>query len=73
MEVKSLGANQTEVEINGRKVLFSYETSVAYKEDGKAYITSQKWSKTTSKHVSQWVKGMTVFCIPQEQFDTLVK
>lgn len=59
MRLTPLGANRNEVDLgNGLKVLFSYQTPVAYeilKPEGMfRYKTSTKWSKTTSKHINQW-------------------
>lgn len=38
-------------------ILFSYNTLVAFHESGsKPVITERKYSKTTSKHVNQWLR-----------------
>lgn len=71
LRIKSIGSNQTELHLNnGTIVLFSYETPVAAKvsvtEDGilipntdsdyMEYIkTKTKYSRTTSKHLTQWL------------------
>lgn len=88
MKLKKLGANQTEVLLSdGTRVLFSYETPVAAITHNGVYIqTSKKWSRTTSKHISQWWKanplylsinykyyGLNVQEHPQEVLDNLVK
>lgn len=71
MKLNKLGPNQTEVEINGATVLFSYKTPVAANKDGAFYRTAKKWSVTTSKHINQWLDGRKATEQPQEWFDGL--
>lgn len=71
MKLTKLGPNQTEVEINGATVLFSYKTPVAANKDGAFYRTSQKWSVTTSKHINQWLNGAKATEMPQDWFNNL--
>ncbi len=61
MKLSKLGPNITELDLaNGTTVLFSYKTPVAAYVVGRGLIkTSKKYSKTTSKHVSQWLDGRT--------------
>lgn len=61
MKIIQLARNMTELQLNnGIKVLFSYETPVAYSyitERGKeTYKTNFYYSKTTSKHINKWEK-----------------
>ena len=57
MKVKSLKANQTEIELDGKTVFVSYKTPVAAFISGVGIVkTSKKWSQTTSKHVNQWIR-----------------
>ncbi len=77
MKLKVIGSNQTEVEINNKKVLFSYNTPVAYYdlETKQAYKTCKVWSNTTSKHINSWVMANQVpfvTKIGQEELDKLV-
>jgi hypothetical protein len=53
-----LGANCNEVLTEqGTAVLISYRTPVAAFIPGKGIIrTSKRWSNTTSKHISKWLK-----------------
>jgi hypothetical protein len=48
----------TEVELpNGTTVLFSYSTPVACHIPGQGYYrTTKTWSRTTSKHISQFIR-----------------
>jgi hypothetical protein len=75
MKLKPLGANQTTVTTNGGlTILFSYETPVACIENGQAYKTDKQWSRTTSKHINQWLKDFDWVNIkPQASFDNLLK
>lgn len=43
---------------SGQDLYFSYKTLVALRDsDGKSYKTSKKWSRTTSKHITQFGMG----------------
>lgn len=44
------------VAFGGRLVLYSYNAAVAVKEGARVLVTEKRWSKTTSRHVSEWVK-----------------
>lgn len=80
MNLKPLAANMTELEFGWYDVLFSYRTPVAaiwrYGNEIKAYQTDKKWSKTTSRHISQWLEMhpevLGAMYKPQEWFDNLL-
>ena len=77
MKLKKLGNNVTELDlVEGKRVLVSYETPVAYSEltpEGRMfYMTDKKWSRTTSKHISQWMPKDQAIEKPQEFFDNLI-
>lgn len=59
MKLIPRGNNQTEVEISpDMTVFFSYKTPVAAHVTGRGYMRTEKfWSKTTSRHVNQWIDG----------------
>jgi hypothetical protein len=69
MELKNIGNNQTELELNdGTIVFFSYSTPVAVFVSGQgALCTTQKFSSTTSKHINQTVKRWGATRINVEQ------
>ena len=73
MNIKQLGSNQTELEIKGARVLFSYSTPVACESVGKRYKTDKKWSQTTSRHINAWLGGAEAEEVPQEFFENLLK
>jgi hypothetical protein len=71
MTVNQLGSNQTQInqtiENTNVSVLYSYDTPVAIKANGKAYVTTRFFSRTTSKHINAWVSGMIVIKVSQSQ------
>lgn len=74
MKLKQIGANATELKLNdGAVVLFSYQTPVAAQLAAGGFIkTSHKWSKTTSKHITQWLAGAKAVEVDQSQLDAMV-
>ena len=80
MKLTPIAANQTELEIGkGVVVFFSYKTPVAAFVPGMGYFrTNHKWSRTTSKHINQWLRRMTgsgsyaAAEVDQSVFDNLV-
>lgn len=74
MTLKTLGQNKTEVNINdSTTVLFSYNTPVAAHVNGAFCRTDKSWSRTTSKHINQWLDGAKAELRPQAYFDDLMK
>ena len=74
MNLKPLGKNRTQLEIGSYEVLFSYQTPVAArrKDTGKEYRTETNHSRTTQKHITQWLLNpSTVETKPQSFFDDL--
>ena len=60
MRINNLGANKTEVSHNdGLVVFYSYKTPVAALLPSGRYVkTSEKFSRTTSKHINEWLSGV---------------
>lgn len=58
MKIKSIKANQTQVEFNDGTIVFvSYETPVAAFIPRQGIIrTCKQWSQTTTKHINQWIR-----------------
>jgi len=75
MQLKRIKNTQaTEITINGRQILFSYSTPVACKGFDGAFKTEKFHSKTTTRHINNWLKHRThVQTLPQESFDTMVE
>ena len=73
MNIKQLGSNQTELEIKGARVLFSYSTPVACELSSGYYKTAKKWSKTTSRHINLWLNGNNAIEADQGLFNDIVE
>lgn len=71
MKLKVIGPNQTELDTGKALVLFSYNTPVAAIIDEVAYKTNKKFSKTTSKHINEWLAGTHPEEKDQSFFDSL--
>ena len=58
MQLRQLGSNQSKLTFaDGREGFFSYETPVAAFNPSLGYVkTSKKWSRTTSRHLSNFSK-----------------
>lgn len=68
MQVKSLGANMTQVQIAPDILLFfSYETPVAAWITGKGiYYTTKKYSNTTTKHINKFIQSLGLTGTPPQ-------
>lgn len=74
MKLNPIKSNMTELQFaDGSSVLFSYETPVAACMNYTFYKTDKKWSRTTSRHINQWLQGCTAEEKDQEFFDNLVR
>lgn len=70
--VKKFGSKQlTEVTIRGRKVLFSYKTPVVVFDGTNYLVTTQKFSVTTSKHISFYLSQEARGAGPYAAFNTV--
>lgn len=79
MNLNSIKTNMTEMTIGDNKILFSYKTPVAIQNRfGLIFVTEKFWSKTTSRHINEWLKLRNPnipgsnFEMPQEYFDNLI-
>lgn len=79
MKAKKVAANQTEITLaNGNVIFVSYETPVAAFISGRGMVkTTEKWSNTTTRHISAFHKRLgwdvTSSEEPQEFFNNLLK
>lgn len=71
MKLRVIGPNQTEVEVDGVCVFFSYNTPVAAQVGYRFFKTAIKHSATTSKHINTWLAGKPAEAKPQEFFEGL--
>ena len=73
MKLNPIGSNMTEVEVNGKSIMFSYQTPVAGYDDQGAFRTSTKYSVTTSKHINKYLGGKDVGRVVEQSYiDNLV-
>jgi hypothetical protein len=73
IRLKPVGANVTELELGDAYILFSYKTPVAAWVSGRGYMrTSEKFSKTTTKHINQWLDGAIAREVPHSEIEALV-
>lgn len=75
MNLTNIGANQTVITMsNNSQVFYSYNTPVAAFIPGEGYIiTTQKHSRTTTRHINNFTGGLVDRAEPQSFFDELVK
>lgn len=69
MQIENLKKNMTLVKNEKVCVLVSYKTPVAYVDvkTGKTYRTNRKWSKTTTRHINQFLgEEELVFSVSQD-------
>jgi len=70
-----LGANMVVVTIRGVEILFSYNTPVAGFDGKQHFRTETKFSKTTSKHINQYLRNAVgseqVKAVPQSYIEQL--
>tara|TARA_B100001094_G_C17734193_1_gene578091 strand:- start:30 stop:278 length:249 start_codon:yes stop_codon:yes gene_type:complete len=74
-KIKQLGANRQEIHLSdGKTILFvSYETVVAARLSNYDYVrTSTNHSRTTQKHITQWLEGVEAEKKDQTFFDELL-
>lgn len=74
IKLKPIGSNQSELHLgDDTMVLFSYQTPVAAWVSGRGWIrTDTKYSKTTSKHINQWL-GAAGTVVPQAEINALLE
>lgn len=71
MNLINKGSNQVVVNLGSRDVLFSYNTAVAYRENGEYFVTDKFWSVTTSKHINKFVNGAEAVKVSQNTLNSL--
>ena len=59
MKLKQIGANQTEITfLDESQIFFSYEQAVCVRNGDGCFVTTEKYSRTTSKHINNWVANL---------------
>ena len=73
MKIKRLGASKTILALSsGSEIFYSYETPVAAKVSGEFYRTEEYYSRTTSKHITQYLNGRYAHQVEQSFINQLV-
>lgn len=54
--INPIKANMNEVSVNGVKILYSYQTPVAVKQEDQVLVTETKYFVTTSRHINEYLK-----------------
>jgi len=78
MKIKLIGANQTEVQLSDHyetQIFFSYEQAVCVRTANGCFVTTEKYSRTTSKHINKWIANLSniIKMVPQSEIDKLVE
>tara|TARA_R100001086_G_scaffold35072_1_gene15879 strand:+ start:1016 stop:1336 length:321 start_codon:yes stop_codon:yes gene_type:complete len=74
MKIKRLGASKTLLALpSGSEIFYSYETPVAYQtHTGELFKTEEYYSRTTSKHITQYLNGRKAETVSQSFINQLV-
>ena len=73
MKIKRLGASKTLLALpSGSEIFYSYDTPVAAQVAGEFYKTKEYFSRTTSKHITQYLNGREAEVGPQSMINQLV-
>jgi hypothetical protein len=73
MKLKRLGASKTILALpSGSEIFYSYDTPVAAQVAGELYRTNEYYSRTTSKHITQYLNGREAEAVPQSFINQLV-
>ena len=72
LKLKPIKSNVTELIIDDKTIMFSYQTPVAGYDDQGAFRTEQKYSTTTSRQINQYLGGKDVGrVVPQSYIDSI--
>jgi len=75
MKIKKLGASKTLLSFPDKKIeiFISYDTPVAARlKNGDCIRTSKNWSRTTQKHITQYLSGLNAKSVDQSVLDNLL-
>jgi len=63
IDLTELGRNNHELQLGEYRILFSYRTPVAFHDIHDYYITDKALSRTSSRHISSWLRGSRCFTL----------
>ena len=74
MKLTRLGASKTLLALSsGTEIFYSYDTPVACQMNtGEVFKTEEYFSRTTSKHITQYLNGREAEAVPQSMINQLV-
>jgi len=75
MKIKKLGASKTLLSFPDKKIeiFISYDTPVAARlKNGDCIRTNKNWSRTTQKHITQYLSGLKAKKVEQSVLDNLL-
>ena len=73
MKIKRLGASKTLLALpSGSEIFYSYDTPVAAQVSGELFRTKEYYSRTTSKHISQYLNGRNAEEVEQSFINQIV-
>ena len=73
MYLNNISKNVSEIKNRKGTILFSYNTPVAViTSEGYVLKTDRKYSKTTSKHITQWLGSLKAEEVTQENINKYV-
>ena len=66
MKLEKIGVSKTLLTLSsGSEIFYSYNTPVACKVSGEFYKTNEYYSRTTSKHITQYLNGRYAHSVDQ--------
>ena len=73
MKLKLIGSNQTELILkDGTQVFFSYETAVCVRNADGCFVTEEKYSNTTTRHINKWCDFLKRTSVSQNRIDNFI-
>ena len=73
MKLERLGESKTLLTLSsGSEIFYSYNTPVAAKVSGEFYKTNEYYSKTTSKHITQYLNWRYAHPVDQSFINQIV-
>ena len=73
MKLEKIGVSKTLLTLpSGSEIFYSYNTPVACKVSGDLYKTKEYYSKTTCKHITQYLNGRDAEEVEQSFINQIV-
>ena len=73
MKLERLGASKSLLTLSsGSEIFYSYNTPVAAKVSGEFYKTNEYYSRTTNKHITQYLNGRYAHPVEQSFINEIV-